>query len=275
MLFKRMNVKLFQKKVFGYYGKKRRHLPWRNTTDPYAILISEIMLQQTQVDRVIAFYERWLKKWPTIKKLAKAPRVEVLQAWIGLGYNSRAKNLHETAKIVSEKFDGDVLRAIPRFKELPGIGPYTSAAVRIFSANEDIVTVDTNIRRIFIHEFGLKDSISDKELWTLAEKCLPKGKSREWHNALMDYGATLLTARKTGIKPKTTQSKFDGSDRQVRARVLKVMLADAKKKFTLEELCKSAGAIPKKRLRKIVDGMINGKLVVKSGSSFTLHNGKN
>lgn len=260
-------IRNFQYAVLSYYIKNKRPLPWRNTTDPYAILVSEIMLQQTQVDRVIDFYTRWLKKWPTIQKLAKAQRIDVLKAWLGLGYNSRAKNLHETAKIISEQYEGDVLKAIPHYKELPGIGPYTAAAVAIFSANKDIVTVDTNIRRIFIHKFGLPKSISDKDLWMLAEKCLPKGKSREWHNALMDYGATLMTSRKTGISPKTQQSKFEGSDRQIRARIIREVVG--KKKASFGSLLKFAKG-DKQRLQKILKKMVEERLLKKTRQVYVL-----
>jgi A/G-specific adenine glycosylase len=252
----------FQNKVLTYYQKNKRDLLFRETTDPYAILLSEIMLQQTQVERGLKYYSRWLQKWPTIHDLAKASRVDILKEWMGLGYNNRAKNLHETAKIISEKYEGDVLKALPHYKELPGIGPYTSAAVQIFAANRDIVTVDTNIRRIFIHEFKLSEKLSDKELWAIAQECLPKGKSRDWHNALMDYGATLLTSRKTGIRPKTRQSKFEGSDRQIRAKILRLLLEDPKKEWTMKNLF---AYVPKpmdeRRLRGIVATLSDDALI--------------
>ncbi len=260
-------VLYFQRKVLAYYKKNKRSLPWRKTTDPYALLLSEIMLQQTQVDRVVGYYEKWLRKWPTIQKLAKASRVEVLKAWLGLGYNNRAKNLHQTAEIISEKYKGGVLKAMEHYKELPGIGPYTATAVQIFAANKDLVTVDTNIRRILIHEFKLNEKISDKELWELAEKCLPKGKSREWHNALMDYGATLLTARKTGIKPKTQQSKFEGSDRQIRAKIIREIVGRKRAPFdSLLELADN----DKPRLEKILKKMVEERLLKKIGRIYVL-----
>ena len=202
----------------------------------------------TQVDRVVAYYRRWLRKWPTIHELAEANRADVLREWLGLGYNNRAKYLHETARIISEKYKGDVLAALDRHQGLPGIGPYTAAAVRIFSANEDAITVDTNIRRILIHRFKLGESTSDKELWELARRCLPKGRSRDWHNALMDYGAVFLTSRKIGIRPKTRQGKFEGSDRQIRAKMLRYLL---NKRASLDELRKMTDC-GEPRLRKEV-----------------------
>ena len=218
------DIYLFQQKILSYYTQYKRHLPWRQTTNPYHILLSEFMLQQTQVSRVIIYFQQWITQWPTIQDLAQAPRSQVLHAWMGLGYNSRAVRLHQTAHIICEKYHGDILRAMHHFKDLPGIGPYTATAVRIFAANEDVVTVDTNIRRILIYEFHLPETIPDNALWTLARRCLPKGKSRDWHNALMDYGSQVLTARKTRIPPKTTQSTFEGSDRQLRGQILRIVL---------------------------------------------------
>ena len=186
----------FQKKVFSFYKKYGRELPWRKTTDPYKILTSELMLQQTQVNRVIPYYEEWIARWPTVGTLASASRAEVLSAWMGLGYNTRAVNLHKAVQKIVTEFDGDVVEAMRQYKEIPGVGRYTSQAVQIFSTNADLVTVDTNIRRIFISEFHLSEDISDRELWEFAETCLPRGKSREWHNALMDYGALFSYSKK-------------------------------------------------------------------------------
>ena len=265
-------IAAFQEKVLSFYRENGRDLPWRHTTDPYRILLSEVMLQQTQVDRVIEYYTRWLRLWPTIKDLAATPRSSVLKEWMGLGYNNRAVRLHEACKAISARFNCDVLEALQHHKELPGIGPYTMSAVRIFSANEDIVTVDTNIRRILIHEFGLAEKTSDRELWQVAERCLPKGRSCEWHNALMDYGALHLTSRRTGIKPKTRQSRFEGSDRQVRARILRFLLTDAgKKAYPAEALGEAAGSgVERERLACILDGMAKDGLVAKDKRGYSL-----
>jgi A/G-specific adenine glycosylase len=262
-------VGLFQKRVIAYYLEEGRELPWRQTQDPYAILLSEVMCQQTQVDRVIPFYTAWLEKWPTPDALSKADTRSVLAAWQGLGYNNRALRLQHCAKLIVEEYGGNVLAAMKDYLRVPGIGPYTSSAVRIFSANEDIVTVDTNIRRIFIHEFELDEKISDKELWDLAGQCVPKGKSRDWHNALMDYGATQLTSRKTGIRPKTKQSKFEGSDRQIRGRVLRHFLADGQM-VTIDKIGLAVSETDMTRLKTILLGMVKDKLLVFNGRSYRL-----
>jgi A/G-specific adenine glycosylase len=260
------HIMRFQKKVFLFYKKNKRDLPWRKTTDPYKILLSELMLQQTQVKRVVVYYEKWIARWPTIHTFASAALPEVLQMWMGLGYNTRAISLHKTAKKIVALFDGDVLRAMQQYKELPGIGKYTSHAVRIFSTNADLVTVDTNIRRIFISEFDLPENISEHELWLLAEKCRPVGKSREWHNALMDYGALYLTAHKTGIRPTTQQTQFEGSNRQIRAQILRHVL---EKPMTGKELTQTL-KIDQGRLGPILEKMINQHILMKKNNTYLL-----
>lgn len=260
-------IKQFQKKVLSFYKKNKRNLPWRDTTDPYKILLSEFMLQQTQVSRVVSYYERWTAKWPTIDQLASAPFAEVLELWMGLGYNNRAVNLHRTAKKIAAEFDGDVITAMKKYEELPGIGKYTSRAVQIFSTNDDLVTVDTNIRRIFISEFDLPSTVPDNELWRIAELCLPKGKSCEWHNALMDYGALYLTAQKTGIKPKTQQSRFEGSNRQIRAKIVRCLL---KETLSVSELETEIG-VAQTRLLPLLEKMIAEKILVKHNAVYRIN----
>jgi A/G-specific adenine glycosylase len=259
-------LKKFQKKIFQFYHNNKRDLPWRKTTDPYKILLSEFMLQQTQVSRVIGYYQKWIAQWPSISDLAHASRKEVLQSWMGLGYNSRAIYLHKSAKIIMDEYSGDILKAIKNYQMLPGIGPYTSQAVQIFALNEDIITVDTNIRRIYLYEFQLPNDTPDKDLWQLAHRCLPLGRSREWHNALMDYGAEYLTSRKTGISPRTRQSKFEGSDRQMRAKILQRLL---KKSVTKQDIQNMLG-IEEKRLQHILNKMIKEKLIIRKNHKYAL-----
>lgn len=260
-------IKQFQKKVLSFYKKNKRSLPWRDTTDPYKILLSEFMLQQTQVSRVVSYYERWTAKWPTIDQLASATLAEVLEQWMGLGYNNRAVNLHRTAKKIVAEFDGDVISAMKNYQELPGIGKYTSQAVQIFSTNDDLVTVDTNIRRIFIREFDLPPMVPDKELWRVAERCLPAGKGREWHNALMDYGALYLTAQKTGIKSKTQQSRFEGSNRQIRAKILRCLLKQGLSIIDLE----TEIDVRQERLFPLLEKMIAEKTIVKNKTIYQIN----
>ena len=258
-------IRRFQAKILAFYAEKARDLPWRHTTEAYAILVSEVMLQQTQVGRVVERYERWLARWPSIRALAAASLHEVLQEWSGLGYNRRALLLHKAAGIIVAEHQGDVLLAL-RSTKIPGIGPYTAAAVRIFAANEDIVAVDTNIRRIFIHEFG-HNAAGPARLQELAMQCLPKGRSREWHNALMDYGATFLTARSTGIKPLSRQGRFEGSVRQLRGKVMKALIA-AERPVGMKTL--STMEPDTKRLRTALHGLVRDGLARRAHGGYSL-----
>ncbi|MFW5865894.1 MAG: Fe-S cluster assembly protein HesB, partial [Nanoarchaeota archaeon] len=173
-----------------------------------------------QVSRVIEKYNEWMKRFPTPKALADASLSDVLKLWKGLGYNNRAKRLQDCARIIVDEYDGVVPDSVEELIKLPGIGPYTARSILIFADNLDIATVDTNIRRLFIAELGLAEDTRDKGLFEFAQYILPKGRSRDWHNALMDYGAVVLTSKKSGIRPRTTQSKFVGSRRQYRAKLL-------------------------------------------------------
>ena len=267
----RRAIEAFRQKVLVFYATHRRDLPWRRTTDPYHILVSEIMLQQTQVDRVIPYYERWVGRWPTVRDLATASRYDVLKAWMGLGYNKRALSLLRTSRIIMERFQGDVLAALDHYKDLPGIGQYTRQAVVIFATNADAIAVDTNIRRILIHEFHIKTP-TDAELWTLAERCLPRGRCCEWHNALMDYGSLLATAKRTGIASRTKQSRFEGSDRQIRAAVVRALVSKRKGATMREQALLNAIGIPctQTRLRRVLSGLLKDGVIRKQGTTYGL-----
>ena len=215
----------FQNKVLTWYKAHERYLPWRKTTDPYPILVSEIMLQQTQVDRVIPYYHRFLKTFPDFKTLAAANKHTLLSHWSGLGYNNRVLRLQQLAQRILTDCKGVFPRTEEELIELPGIGPYTARAVLAFAFNKEVAVIDTNIRRVLIHELKLKEDVSMKELEGIALAAVPKGKSRIWHNALMDYGAMEKTARKTGIKPLSKQGHFLGSDRWLRGQIVKTLLA--------------------------------------------------
>lgn len=224
-----MSPKRFRETVLRFYKKEGRHtLPWRKTRDPYRILVSEIMLQQTQVERVIPFYERFIARFPTVSVLAGAPLKEVLVLWQGLGYNRRAKMLHEAAKEVRDLYKGKVPTDPLVLETLPGIGHYTARAVAAFSNNSDVVFIETNIRTALIHSFFPgKEGVHDRELMLLLEKVLRKGESRIWYAALMDYGAALkrsgirINQKSAGYKK---QSAFKGSKREVRGALLRALV---------------------------------------------------
>jgi A/G-specific adenine glycosylase len=188
----------FSTRILDWYGKHARSLPWRIPAgggDPYAVWVSEIMLQQTRVETVIPYYERWLALFPSVSALAEAPEQSVLSAWEGLGYYSRARNLHKAAKMVVSEFGGQIPRDVMQLRRLPGIGRYTAAAIASIAFNQDIATLDGNLRRVFARVFDVSapaDSpLGEGILWALAESQLPKGRAGDYSQALMDLGATI------------------------------------------------------------------------------------
>lgn len=216
-----------QECILGWYASNARDLPWRRTTDPYAILISEIMLQQTQAPRVIPKFAEFLAVYPRLEDLAAAHLDDVLRLWKGLGYNNRARRLRDcAAAAVAAAGVGpaELPRSFEGLRELPGIGPYTARAVLAFAHNDDVAAVDANVRRVLTHELSLPADLGDREFQKVAEAVLPRGRSRDWHNGLMDYGALVLTARATGIAPRTRQGAFEGSRRWYRSRLLQALL---------------------------------------------------
>lgn len=182
-------------RLLNWYNKHKRILPWRDHPDPYAVWVSEIMLQQTRVETVIPYFERWMKLFPTITKLANADEQDVLNAWEGLGYYSRARNLHKSAKVVAQKFNGELPRNLDDLKSLAGIGKYTVGAIASMAFGMDEATLDGNLRRVFSRLFDVKEfadsPAGEKILWSLARENLPKGKAGDYNQALMDLGATI------------------------------------------------------------------------------------
>lgn len=223
-----MNSKQLQSKILSWYKENKRDLPWRRTSDPYKILVSESMLQQTQVDRVIPKYLAFLKAFPSVSALASAKTGDVVTLWSGLGYNSRAVRLQKAAQVIKKDFKGKFPKDRDVLLALPGIGPYTANAVLSFAFNLPFPCVDTNIRRILLHELHLPESTSFSELYSIAKSLIPEGKSCIWHNALMDYGSAVLTSKKTGIKALTKQSKFLHSRRWYRGQIMKVLVKEKK-----------------------------------------------
>jgi A/G-specific adenine glycosylase len=220
-------IRDLQDRLLGWYAENRRDLPWRRTTDPYAVLVSEVMLQQTQVPRVVPRYQEWMRVWPDLESLAAAPLADVLRRWQGLGYNNRARRLQTcAAAAVAATLQGRAAlpRSLEGLRALPGVGPYTARAVLVFAHNDDLAAVDANVRRVLTHELALPVDLGERELQAVADAALPRGHSRDWHNALMDYGSLVLTARSTGIPSRSSQGIFEGSRRQKRARLLRRLL---------------------------------------------------
>lgn len=214
-------VTSFRRRIFRFYERHGRTFSFRRTHDPYRITISEFMLQQTQIQRVAPRYETWVQRWPDWPSLAGATRRELLQQWTGLGYNRRALYLGEVASRVMNDHGGRLPEALDLLLALPGFGKYTARAVLIFARNHPLVTVDTNIRRLLLHEFSLPVSTSERDLYTLTERLLPRGRSRDWHYALMDYSSERLPRRLAGIGPRTKQKPFRGSQREIRGEIVR------------------------------------------------------
>ncbi len=220
--------KAFVKTVWDYYKRHRRQsLPWRKTKNPYCILVSEIMLQQTQVERVIPKYKSFLKKFPTVKALSEASLGDVLREWQGLGYNRRARMLHECAKTVVKEYKGKFPKTHDELVKLPGIGHYTAGAVMAFAYNEPVPVIETNIRSVYIHHFYNDDTdVEDKDVLKLVDKTLDRENVREWYYALMDYGVFIKKEfgnPNSRSKHYGKQSKFEGSDRQIRGAILRLL----------------------------------------------------
>ena len=189
----------FRRALLGWYRKNGRDLPWRRTRDPYAILVSEFMLQQTQVAAVIPYYNEWMRRFPDFAALAAASEHDVLHAWQGLGYYARARNLHSTAQIVLEKHDGRFPEAYEAMRELPGVGRYTANAVATFAFNQSVPIVETNIARLLARLSNLQipiDTSGGREsLWHCANELLPSRDARIHNSALMDLGALVCGSR--------------------------------------------------------------------------------
>jgi A/G-specific adenine glycosylase len=183
-----------QDAVLSWYSVSRRDLPWRDIDDAYAVLVSEIMLQQTQVSRVVVAYAAFLERFPDVRSLAAASRADVLQAWKGLGYNRRAVALHRAAAAIVEQYDGVVPRDLDALQALPGIGAYTARAVLAFAYGRDAAPVDTNIRRV-LTRCVRGSSLQGVALQAAADAALPAGRSRDWNAALMDLGSQHCTAQ--------------------------------------------------------------------------------
>jgi A/G-specific adenine glycosylase len=274
-------VSELQTEILGWYAEHGRSLPWRETSDPYHVLVSELMLQQTQVDRVLPKYQTFLEKFPSTSALAAAPLSDVLVLWSGLGYNRRAKYLWEAVRVIEDcrEFPSEVEDLL----HLPGVGPYTARAVAVFAFNKDEVLLETNTRRIYQLLFTGDDQ-REPELMALGHRLLPLGRSRDWHHALMDLGSAAARFRSAKaqqaylvetfpmlsdlelpkfqadqvVRPR--QSEFEGSKRQVRGAVLREL---------------SSGPVSEEDLRAaILDDRLGGALEDLEREGFITRDGE-
>jgi A/G-specific adenine glycosylase len=264
-----VNVKDFQELIWQKSRELYRGMPWRNNTDPYFVLVSELMLQQTQVDRVIPKFNQFMEVFPTINILAEASLGEVLKIWSGLGYNRRAKFLHEAAKKVVADFGGEIPETYENLISLPGVGPNTAGAIMAYSFNKPVIFIETNIRTVYFHHlFGDQPSISDSELKERVAESVDQEHPREWYWALMDYGAFLKKEGAGQIdrsKHYKKQSPLKGSVREVRGLILKIL---ASEDLTEEALSRQ---LPKdERLRRALDDLVKEGLVERTANRLHL-----
>ena len=221
-------IRRFRDIIYEFYKKNKRKLPWRETKIPYYILVSEIMLQQTQAERVIPKYKQFLKAFPNIDSLAKASLDDVLKLWQGLGYNRRAISLKKAAEIIVQKFNSKVPSKIVDLESLPGIGKTTACEISSFAFNTPTVFIETNIRSVFIYFFfPNRAKIKDSEILPIVKKTVDMSNPREWYYALMDYGV-MLKKKFPDLNKKSAhyqkQAPFKGSNRQIRGLVLKTVI---------------------------------------------------
>lgn len=261
----------FQKLVYGYFAEHHRDLPWREESTPYRVLVSEVMLQQTQVQRVIPKFTAFLSRFPTPVSLACADLSDLLAAWQGLGYNRRALNLQRAARMIVDEWAGTIPDEPLQLQLLPGIGPYTAGAIAAFAFNRPEVFLETNIRSVLLHFFfNDASNVSDKELLPVAAVMLDHQNPRYWYNALMDYGSDLKRRFPNPCRRSrqhTVQSRFAGSDRQIRGAILRLLLATGG--MTLSVMKRQFDSEPE-RLERILGGMLRDGFMQKNGSRYVI-----
>lgn len=266
----RLDVERFQSIILGYFRRHGRDFPWRETADPYAILVSEVMLQQTQTSRVVPKYEEFLEAFPTVTDLAAASLADVLRHWQGLGYNRRAKYLKACAEAVAGEHDGEFPRSRDALMKLPGIGVYTSGAMCAFAFRQPVVFIDTNIRRVYLHFcFAETDGVHDREILPVLEETLFRPDPRTWYHALMDYGAMLgrsfPNANRRSVHY-TRQSAFENSNRQIRGRILTALAGGPSPYQSLVEDL----PFDRERVSDALDGLEAEGMIVRDASSVSL-----
>jgi len=257
----------FRRHLYRFFQDQGRQLPWRATTDPYHILVSEIMLQQTQVERVALKYEPFLNAFPDVWSLARAPLRDIMAAWQGLGYNRRALALQRIARRLTVDFDGRLPAEVDTLRTFPGIGAATAGALAAFAFNQPVVFIETNIRRVFLHCFFPGQSgVRDREILPLVDQTLDRLQPRPWYYALMDYGTMLKRAAPNPNRRSAhhqRQAPFADSDRQIRGLILKALLGSPA--LRLGNLVKAVGKNPA-RTTRLIHTLINEGFLEQEGA---------
>lgn len=269
-----MHVDVFQRTVLDYYTQyQRRDLPWRQpesdgSFDPYKIMVSEIMLQQTQVQRVIEKYRQFLKAFPDVKTLADAPLSDVLLAWQGLGYNRRGRYLRDAAAMVVSEFAGQMPRTVEELIRLPGIGHNTAAAIAAYSYDQPVVFIETNIRTVYLHHFfSEREAVTDSDILEVVAQTLDHTQPRHWYWALMDYGTHVKKQfgnQNVRSRHYAKQSAFAGSNRQIRGKILREVTVAS---LPYEQL---KITVADNRFESVLEGLIADKLVVHKADEVSI-----
>lgn len=264
-------IESFRKIIYSYYKSHKRDFIFRDKefTTPYHVLVSEVMLQQTQTSRVSGKFKNFIKLFPDFETLSKAPLKDALKAWQGLGYNRRGKALNKIADIVLEKYNGKLPKSREELKSLPQIGEATSGSIMAFAFNEPTIFVETNIRRVYIYFFFPgKNNVSDDEIEQYLKKTIDKTNPREWYYALMDYGVMLKKTHpelNKRSKKYRKQKKFKGSNRQIRGQVLKLFVEKAE---LTEKNVISALNFKTERIKKVLEDLQKEGFLKKENNSI-------
>ncbi|MEN9802077.1 MAG: A/G-specific adenine glycosylase [Actinomycetota bacterium] len=271
-------------RIFAWVTPSLRQLPWRDERDPWKILVSEIMLQQTSVHRVLGKWEAFIAEFPTTHACAEAELGDVLRLWQGLGYPRRARNLHSAARVIVSEHAGRVPRMLDELMALPGVGPYTARAVMAFAFEDEAAVVDTNIARVLRRLTG--ESLSARSTQAIADEVLPEGESWLWNQAMMDLGATVCKPRPmcaqcpiqhvcewrgVGSDPaerptSARQARFDGSDRQARGRLMKALVSGSVLIVDASEVMGRSSDVS----MRLVDALVDEGLIRRSGDELHL-----
>jgi A/G-specific adenine glycosylase len=267
-------VDRFRRHLYRFFHEQGRQMPWRTTSDPYRILVSEIMLQQTRVERVVLKYEPFLNAFPDVWSLARAPLRDIMARWQGLGYNRRALALMGIARRLVAEFQGCLPASVETLRTFPGIGEATAGALAAFAFNQPAVFIETNIRRVFLHCFFPGQSgVRDREILPLVDQTLDRRQPRPWYYALMDYGAMLKRAAPNPNRRSAhhqRQAPFADSDRQIRGLILKALLKAPA--LSPEALVQAVGK-PPERTTGLILSLINEGFLEQEGGLLRIGSG--
>ena len=270
MKIHRKRITRFQAFIFSWWKFNKRDLPWRRTRDPYRILVSEVMLQQTQVSRVLPKYEEFLYFFPDVYTLARASPANILRVWKGMGYNRRALYLKKAAETVVKRYGGEFPDDEAKLITLPGVGIYTARALLVFAFGQDVAAVDTNIRQIITHVFFRDVAQKPSVIQEVADRLVPAGEAWEWHQALMDYGALELPKLKVHKRTKTAGTPFTETNRYYRGRVIDALRAGNRREQVLLHEFHTRYGKPEHVIASLIDGLVGDGLAERKNGTLRL-----